>query len=50
MSGTVYLTPDEEPYESGTYEGSKTGITDLERYMHVHYCEHCETIVDTFEE
>jgi len=20
MSGTVYLTPDEEPYESGTYE------------------------------
>ena len=50
MSGTIYLIPDDEPYESGTYEDSKTGVTDIEKHIIAHYCENCDEIVDTYNE
>lgn len=50
MSGTIYLQPDSEPYESGVEEESREGITDIERHIIAHYCESCDEIIDTYNE
>lgn len=50
MSGSVYLTPDREPYQSGVIEPPRTDITELERYIGAIYCENCDEIIKTFNE
>lgn len=50
MSGTIYLRPDDEPYESGVYEGSREGFDDVEKHIIAHFCEKCDEITDTWNE
>ena len=50
MSGYITLEIDDEPYESGKYEKSKTGVTEIENHILAHYCETCEEIANTFNE
>jgi len=41
MSGTIYLEPDAEPYESGKEEIPRTSIDEIDQAIIVHFCEHC---------
>lgn len=50
MSGTIYLMPDAEPYDSGVEEQSKTGIIDIDKRINAYYCEYCDKIIETFNE
>jgi len=51
MSGTIYLTPDAEPYESGKEEEPRV-LKDgyVEDHIIAHFCENCNEVVDTFNE
>ena len=50
MTGTVYLTPDAEPYESGVEEESKIGLANVEKHISAAYCEKCDKVKDINEE
>lgn len=50
MSGTIYLEPDEEPYEGGKYEGSRTGVEEIDLHIIAQFCENCNEIAETFNE
>lgn len=48
MSGVITLEPDQEPYENGIEEGSKTGIKEVDKSIIAHFCENCDEIINTF--
>jgi len=48
MSGVIDLTIDDEPYESGKYEESKTDVNSVEKPINAYYCEYCDEIISTF--
>lgn len=50
MSGTIYLEPDAEPYESGKEEKSRTNIDEIDRHIIALFCENCDEVVKTFNE
>jgi hypothetical protein len=50
MSGTIYLEPDAEPYESGKEEAPKTNIDEIDRHIVAHFCENCDEIASTYNE
>lgn len=45
MSGNIYLEIDNEPYESGKYEKSRTGTEEIDRRIIAQFCENCNEIV-----
>jgi len=50
MTGTIYLEPDSEPYESGKEEKPKTDIDEIDRHIIAQFCETCDEIISTSNE
>lgn len=50
MSGRIHLYTDDEPYDIGVEEPSEKGIIEIDKNINAYYCEHCDEIVETFNE
>ena len=50
MSGRIHLYTDDEPYDIGVEEPSEKGIIEIDKNITAYYCEHCDEIVETFNE
>ena len=50
IGGTAYFEADDEPYEDGVIEETKTNTAELEIHVSAEYCEKCNTTVNIKEQ